>query len=63
MAPGGRTIVYDPHKRSANLEKHGFDSGALDVEFFLDAVSVEGKKGGRLQSAGSMTKSSRWCIV
>lgn len=38
-------IVYDPAKRLANLEKHGFDFADLDEAFFLSAIDKVGKDG------------------
>ncbi len=38
-------ITWDEPKRLANIDKHGFDFAALDVEFFLSSVVVPVKLG------------------
>ncbi len=44
-------ITWDEPKRLANIDKHGFDFAALDLEFFLNALVIPAKKG-RLMAIG-----------
>jgi hypothetical protein len=38
-------IVWDDHKRMANISKHGFDFATLTEEFFLQSVIVPANHG------------------
>lgn len=46
-------IVWDEPKRIANLDKHGLDFAALDVDFFYGATVLPAKVG-RLKAIGSL---------
>ena len=38
-------ITWDEPKRLANLDKHGLDFAALEIEFFLDSLVIPAKRG------------------
>lgn len=38
-------IVWDEHKRMANISKHGFDFAVLSEEFFIQSVIVPANNG------------------
>lgn len=38
-------ILWDEPKRLKNIEKHGFDFAALDMDFFAASVVVPAKQG------------------
>lgn len=41
-------IVWDEHKRRANISKHGFDFAILTEEFFLRSVIVPANRGRKM---------------
>ncbi len=38
-------ICWDEPKRAANLDKHGLDFAAVDLDFFAEALVLPAKKG------------------
>lgn len=38
-------ITFDPRKNALNVANHGYDLGALSVEFFVSATVVNAKRG------------------
>lgn len=50
-------IVWDEHKRRANIEKHGLDFADLSLPFFLNAV-LRPAKLGRIQAIGRLDDGS-----
>ncbi|NKN35362.1 hypothetical protein HFC70_03240 [Agrobacterium sp. a22-2] len=50
-------IVWDEHKRRANIEKHGLDFADLSLTFFLNAWMRPAKLG-RIQAVGKLDDGS-----